>query len=130
MTARDFLKQFEASRGVKLRRKGQRLVVRGTLTQQDKLLVGGHRAELLAALDGQDVTLHAVRKREEYRAAGLVQLDNGAWTHPDGDHVAEQILCGLISFAEARTHADQRRAPKPSRSVWHGQPNGKRPYSE
>ena len=130
MTAREFLKQFEQSRGVKLRRKGQRLVVRGTLTPQDKLLVGGHRAELLAALDGRDSELHPVRKREEYIAAGLIQMDNGAWTHPDGDHVAEQILCGLTSFDEARTHAQQRRAPKPTRSTWHGQPHGKRPYSE
>lgn len=107
MTARVFLEQFQTTRGVKLRKRGKRLHVRGTLSAQDQILVGMHRKELLSALNGQDVELRPALKQIEYLAAGLIQMDTGAWTHPLGDEHAAAILTGLITFEDAKAQQQQ-----------------------
>jgi len=75
-----------------------------------------------------------ILRESQYEAAGLIKLDNGAWTHAQGDEYAERIISGEIPFEEARAandasrrHVDHMTAPE---SIWHAQEGGRRPYSD
>ncbi len=68
---------------------------------------------------------------ELWEAAGLIEMDNHAVTHPLGDEHAQLILTGAIPFedASAQHDADQRTADgmKGTPSHWSGTPDGRRP---
>lgn len=59
--------------------------------------VTAHRANLVAFLErGEDRDLQPIRAREELKRFGFVQLETGAWSHPDGDEKGNLILLGLV----------------------------------
>jgi hypothetical protein len=110
MTALDFLREFEQTRHVRIRKSGTRLRVKGALCAADRELLNFHRQRIVDALDGYPATLAPRLSSEQREAAGLTLMTHGVWTHAEGDHVADRILCGLIPFDDAAREAERAEA--------------------
>lgn len=117
MTATKLIAQIEGY-GVRLREKGGTLHVIGKPKQDLRWLIGTHRDEILSALRGHDVELSIKRGREFLESVGAFQLPIpmwseergnfvvlGRWTHNLGDEHLDRILCGEISFEDAKAAA-------------------------
>jgi hypothetical protein len=109
MTARKLLDRI-TSYGVTLAVRDGRLVVNGRPTHRTRLLIGAHRAALVSVLSGHDVDLTTTRTPAFLASVGAVQLETGAWTHSLGDDHLEAILCGDVTFEDARAEASARDA--------------------
>ncbi len=119
ITVRAWRKYFEESRHVTLTIKGGRVSVpHGTLSDADKIILGAAKSQLLGDLGAP---LSIQRTRAECEALGLVEIQTSevysrrgdltttsGWTHVEGDLEALRILCGDISFEDARNHAKDR----------------------
>lgn len=78
-----------------------------------RLGLAGHRDELVGWLAHRtDADLRIIRAHAELTHLGIVQLENGDWTHPDGDHVMDELIAGLLNpdDALAATTARDKRA--------------------
>jgi hypothetical protein len=87
------------SLGVDAQLRGPTFIVRNAKALPGWLLqtVTAHRAALKAFLQhDEDRDLQPIVAQHELRRFGFVQLDTGAWSHPDGDERGNLILLGLI----------------------------------
>lgn len=59
---------------------------------------------------GVDRDLNVLAMHRNLEALGLVQIREmgGCWTHPEGDHVADRIIAGVIAEGDAERDAADR----------------------
>jgi hypothetical protein len=74
-----------------------------------RLTCAAHRERLTAYLERKaDAELAPTRMRHELEALGLLQLENGEWTHPEGDAVMDEIVSGLLDPDAVKADAKDR----------------------
>src|SRR5688500_8554890 len=137
MTISQFVTTVTTKFGGRFESNDGRLRVRGLnkLPEWTRLAVAAHRQAIAAFIDArQDGDMKPSRTRAELRRLGFIQMvETGRWVHPDGDHVGDQILLGLIPPDAVGQDAAFSRPPPvkhlrethPARSRW-SEPAGAR----
>jgi hypothetical protein len=76
--------------------------------------LAGYAAQLIWYFEsGRDSELSLEKMEQELRALGLMQMGNGAWTHPSGDDMADLIVAGVLD-PTAPVNPTRRDAPHPT----------------
>ena len=88
---------------------GLLVVSDGRLPREAQQTLAGYAPQLIQYLTtGVDVELNVRLMQSELESFGFMQLETGAWTHPEGNGVGDRIIAGVISAAAARGETKER----------------------